>query len=129
MVVSAITNRQQHNTIVCHPHEATGAKFRRGWRPALTLGAAGRFRANPSGVPVRIREAPRLAQMEGWLVMSLQDKIADKAQVLTGKVKEAAGKITNDPALEVEGKVDQGKGHIKQAGEKIKDAAKSIFDA
>jgi uncharacterized protein YjbJ (UPF0337 family) len=61
--------------------------------------------------------------------MSFQDKISDKAQVLKGKVKETAGKITNDPALEVEGKLDQGKGHIKQAGEKVKDAGKSVFDS
>jgi uncharacterized protein YjbJ (UPF0337 family) len=67
--------------------------------------------------------------MERWLVMSLQDKIANKAQVLKGKVKETAGKITRDPELEGEGKLEQGKGHIKQAGEKVKDAGKSVFDS
>ena len=61
--------------------------------------------------------------------MSLQDKITNKAEVVKGKVKEAAGKLSHDPELEVEGKADQGKGHIKQAGEKIKDAAKSIFES
>jgi uncharacterized protein YjbJ (UPF0337 family) len=61
--------------------------------------------------------------------MSFQDKIADKAQVLKGKVKETAGKITHDPELEAEGKVDQGAGHLKQAGEKVKDAGKSVFDS
>jgi len=32
-----------------------------------------------------------------------------------------------DERLEDEGKADQGKANIKQAGEKIKDAAKNIF--
>lgn len=67
--------------------------------------------------------------MEGWLAMSLSDKIANKAEVLKGKVKETAGKITHDPELEGEGKLEQGKGHIKQAGEKVKDAGKSVFDS
>ena len=60
--------------------------------------------------------------------MGLQDKAANRAEVLKGKVKEAAGKITGNPRLEVEGRLEQGKGNIKQAGEKVKDASDSIFD-
>ncbi|MGH3547067.1 MAG: CsbD family protein [Pseudonocardiaceae bacterium] len=60
--------------------------------------------------------------------MSFQDKVANSAEVLKGKAKEAAGKITGNPRLEVEGKLDQGKGNLKQAGEKVKDAAKGVFD-
>ncbi len=59
--------------------------------------------------------------------MSFQDKVANSAEVLKGKAKEAAGKVTGNPRLEVEGKVDQGKGNLKQAGEKVKDAGKSVF--
>jgi len=59
--------------------------------------------------------------------MSFQDKVANKAQVLKGKVKEAAGKVTHNPELELEGKLDQGKGSIKQAGEHVKDAGKRIL--
>jgi uncharacterized protein YjbJ (UPF0337 family) len=59
--------------------------------------------------------------------MSFQDKIANTAEVLKGKAKEATGKVTGNPRLEVEGKVDQGMGNIKQAGEKVKDAGKSVF--
>ena len=59
--------------------------------------------------------------------MGLQDKIANRAQVLKGKAKEAAGKIFDDPLLEVEGKLDQGKGNLKQAGEKVRDAGNSVF--
>ncbi len=47
--------------------------------------------------------------------------------MLKGKAKEAAGKITGNPRLEVEGKMDQGKGNLKQAGEKVKDAGNSVF--
>jgi len=59
--------------------------------------------------------------------MGLQDKIANRVQVLRGKAKEAAGKISNNPGLAVEGKLEQGVGHVKQAGEKIKDAGWSLF--
>ena len=56
--------------------------------------------------------------------MGLQDKIANRVQVLRGKAKEAAGKISHDPGLAVDGKLEQGVGHMKQAGEKIKDIFK-----
>ena len=46
------------------------------------------------------------------------------AQDLQGKVKEAAGKLTGDESLERQGKTDQAKSDLKQAGEKIKDAFK-----
>ena len=59
--------------------------------------------------------------------MGLQDKVANRAQVLKGKAKEAAGKITDNPRLVVEGKLDQGTGNLKQAGEKVKDADNSVF--
>ena len=49
--------------------------------------------------------------------MGTGDKIRDKAEVLKGKVKEAAGRVTGDPVLEAEGKGDQVGGHVKQAGE------------
>ncbi|MGZ8749924.1 MAG: CsbD family protein [Pseudonocardia sp.] len=42
-----------------------------------------------------------------------------------GEVKEAAGKATDDKDLEAEGKTDQAKGNLKQAGEKVKDVFKS----
>jgi len=46
---------------------------------------------------------------------------------LKGKAKEAAGKLTHDPQLEAEGKLDQGKGNLRQAGEKVKDVGKRFF--
>ncbi|MGH3785453.1 MAG: CsbD family protein [Pseudonocardiaceae bacterium] len=59
--------------------------------------------------------------------MGTGDKFDNKAEVLKGKVKEGAGRASDDPELEAEGKGDQAKGHTKQAGEKVKDAAKDIL--
>ena len=59
--------------------------------------------------------------------MGIGDKISNKIEQLKGKGKEAAGRATDDERLLIEGKADQGKANIKQAGEKIKDAAKNIF--
>jgi uncharacterized protein YjbJ (UPF0337 family) len=56
--------------------------------------------------------------------MSTGDKIDNKAEELKGKVKEGAGSASGDRELENEGKGDQAKGNIKQAGEKIKDVFK-----
>jgi uncharacterized protein YjbJ (UPF0337 family) len=56
--------------------------------------------------------------------MSAVDKAKDKAQVAKGKVKKDAGKALDDPYMESEGKADQVKGNLKQAGEKVKDAVK-----
>jgi uncharacterized protein YjbJ (UPF0337 family) len=57
--------------------------------------------------------------------MGLDDKIGNAAEKLGGKGKEAAGKATGDESLEAEGKVDQSKSDLKQAGEKVKDAFKT----
>jgi uncharacterized protein YjbJ (UPF0337 family) len=59
--------------------------------------------------------------------MGLHDKIANQALVLKGKAREAAGKITDNPLLEVGGRLDQGEGNLKQAGEKVKDAGDRVF--
>ena len=42
-----------------------------------------------------------------------------------GKAKEGLGKVTGDKGTENEGKVDQAKSNLKDAGEKIKDAFKN----
>ncbi|WP_107766328.1 CsbD family protein [Nocardioides terrigena] len=56
--------------------------------------------------------------------MGLDDKIKNAAEDLTGKGKEATGKATDNERLEAEGKGDQTKSDVKQAGEKVKDAFK-----
>jgi uncharacterized protein YjbJ (UPF0337 family) len=57
-------------------------------------------------------------------MMGLGDKIDNKAEELKGKGKEAVGDATDDDQLKAEGQLDQAKGNIKQAGDKIKDAFK-----
>jgi len=56
--------------------------------------------------------------------MGLDDKIKNAAQDLTGKAKEAIGKVTDNERLEAEGQADQTKAHAKKAGENVKDAFK-----
>jgi len=56
--------------------------------------------------------------------MGLGDKIENAAEKAGGKGKEAAGNATGDENLKAEGKADQAKGDLKQAGEKAKDAFK-----
>ena len=59
--------------------------------------------------------------------MTAEDKARNKAEEMKGKAKEAVGKGTGNEQWEAEGKADQGKGNVKQAAEKIKDAAKNVF--
>jgi len=54
--------------------------------------------------------------------MGLDDKVRNQSENVAGKVKEGAGKVTDDERLEAEGKGDQFKSDLKQAGEKVKDA-------
>jgi uncharacterized protein YjbJ (UPF0337 family) len=56
--------------------------------------------------------------------MSSEDKISNKIDQLAGKGKETLGRATDRPDLEAEGRNDQAKSNLKQAGEKIKDAFK-----
>ena len=56
--------------------------------------------------------------------MSAADKAKNKIQAAKGKVKKDTGKALDDPYMEGEGKADQVKGNLKQAGEKGKDAFK-----
>ncbi|HEX2818925.1 MAG TPA: CsbD family protein [Streptosporangiaceae bacterium] len=56
--------------------------------------------------------------------MSIAKKIAHKAEAVKGGAKKKAGRATNSPRLEAEGRGDQTKGDLKQAGAKVKDAFK-----
>jgi uncharacterized protein YjbJ (UPF0337 family) len=56
--------------------------------------------------------------------VSATDKAKDKAEAAKGKIKKDTGKAIDDPVLEGEGKADEMKGNLKQAGEKVKDAFK-----
>ena len=54
--------------------------------------------------------------------MSFADKMNNKARELRGRVKRNAGEVTGDRRLEAEGRTEEMGGHLRQAGEKIKDA-------
>lgn len=56
--------------------------------------------------------------------MGLDDKTQNASEKLGGKGKEAVGEATDDESLKAEGKGDQTKADLKQAGEKVKDAFK-----
>ena len=56
--------------------------------------------------------------------------MSGKKDELKGRVKEAAGALTDNDRLRREGKIDQAAGKIKQAGkkvvEKVQEAAKEV---
>jgi len=83
-------------------------RFETGWR--------GTQRAETSATWVDSREVGD--------AVSGADKAKNKAQDLGGKAKEAVGKVTGDKSTENEGKGDQAKSNLKDAGEKVKDAFK-----
>ena len=58
--------------------------------------------------------------------MTDRDKVNNKGEELRGKVKEGAGRATNDPELERQGQRDKSKANLKQAGEKVKDSVKDL---
>ncbi|MCT7367988.1 CsbD family protein [Mycolicibacterium llatzerense] len=53
--------------------------------------------------------------------MGAVDKAKNKAEELAGKAKEKVGQATGDKDTEAEGRKDQAKSNLKQAGEKVKD--------
>ena len=56
--------------------------------------------------------------------MSATDKIKNTIEDAAGKAKEAVGNATGDDSTKNEGKADQAKSDLKDAGEKVKDAFK-----
>jgi uncharacterized protein YjbJ (UPF0337 family) len=60
--------------------------------------------------------------------VALEDKARNSAQTARGKTKDVVGRATGNKDLESEGKAEQVVGHLKQAGEKVKDAVRSAVD-
>jgi uncharacterized protein YjbJ (UPF0337 family) len=54
--------------------------------------------------------------------MGNQDKLKNSQQNVKGKAKEAWGDATDNEQLQAEGRFDQSKAKLKQAGEKLKEA-------
>ena len=56
--------------------------------------------------------------------MATEDKARNKVTEMKGKAKKETGKAIGNEQMEAEGKTDEAKGNLKQAGEKVKDAFK-----
>jgi len=56
--------------------------------------------------------------------MGLDDKLGNKADQASGKVKETVGDATDNESLENEGRTDQSKAKLGDAVEDVKDAFK-----
>ena len=56
--------------------------------------------------------------------MSIAKKFAHKAEAVKGSFKKTAGRLTGSRRLRAEGRSDQFKGNMKQAGANVKDAVK-----
>lgn len=54
--------------------------------------------------------------------MSAVDKAKNAIEDVEGKAKEALGRVSGDRSTENEGRKDQAKADLKDAGEKVKDA-------
>ncbi len=52
----------------------------------------------------------------------MDDKLKNKTDEAKGAAKEHLGKATDDAQVKREGKTEQTKSNLKQAGEKVKDA-------
>lgn len=61
--------------------------------------------------------------------MGLADKAKDKAEELAGKGKATVGDKTDNPDLEAEGRMQESKADLKQAGENVKDTGDDVADA
>lgn len=54
--------------------------------------------------------------------MGAVDKMKNAIEDVEGKAKEAAGRVTGDKSTENEGRADQAKSDMRNAGENVKDA-------
>ncbi len=55
-------------------------------------------------------------------IMNILNRARNMLQISKGKTKEVTGRVTGNRDLESDGANDQHKGHLKQVGEKVKDA-------
>lgn len=56
--------------------------------------------------------------------MGAHEKVSNKIDDVAGKAKEGLGRLTGDENTRAEGKLDQAKSSLKDAGEHVKDAFK-----
>jgi uncharacterized protein YjbJ (UPF0337 family) len=60
--------------------------------------------------------------------MSLEDKLKATAKNIEGKIQEAVGEVTGDPATKEEGKLKQAEAEVLHTIENVKDKVKEIID-
>ena len=58
-------------------------------------------------------------------MMGAENKAANTVTEVKGKIKKKVGEATGNADLEAEGRAEESKGDLKQAGEKAKDAFKT----
>ena len=61
--------------------------------------------------------------------MSIEDKIKATAKSVEGKLEAAAGELTGDTQMKVEGQAKQVEAAAIQTSEDLKDKAKGVLDA
>jgi uncharacterized protein YjbJ (UPF0337 family) len=58
--------------------------------------------------------------------MKLFNRARNMLQISKGKTKEVTGRVVGNRDLESDGANDQHKGHLKQVGEKVRDALEEL---
>jgi len=77
-----------------------------------------------SGPGRRDSERESASKHRGEFFMSGTDKTEAKKDEMAGKVKKVSGRAVGNESMEAEGRVEESKGDVKQAAEKVKDAFK-----
>lgn len=86
--------------------------------------AAAARAAQPYAGHAQVSPPPRVGDPTTTFTNGETETMGLKDEV-TGKAKEAEGKLTDDKSRETEGQLDQAKGKAKDAVDDLKDAAKS----
>ena len=60
--------------------------------------------------------------------MSIENKVKAAAKNVEGKLQEAVGEVTGNPATKAEGKAKQVEAEIRNTAENVKDEVKKVID-
>jgi uncharacterized protein YjbJ (UPF0337 family) len=81
------------------------------------------YRDRRSEQRVRATQVVRASSEE---LMKILNRAKNMLQISKGKTKEVTGRAIGNRDLESDGANDQHKGHLKQVGEKVKDAIEEL---
>jgi len=56
--------------------------------------------------------------------MGLENKVKNKANQAGGKIKETVGRLTDDPQMELDGRMQNAGAKLAEGAEKVKDSVK-----